>query len=430
MSTEEETIPKSPTSEIKESESPKKSQDSSTSNSSNSQENQELLNNPYVQDLLLKIDVLKRGILKERKQNQELSDKLKKFEAELTSKIVRLEEEVISKTSQVKTLIQEKMELEQQLKAQKNPKKRPSKLLDILNINIDHNEKILGNLINKKPKTKKEEEIMDPNSVEAISSMANAEMRKLHEKISELKFQNETYFQKMNQTLEDAENKKMEYKEDIKKYTDKINLLEKEIELLQNEKNELNDRINMASSMTSQSIKETDHFRSLLNDYKKDREQANINLNSYIEKYNKLKEENSRVKKELLRHEENSRKMAKQLSELKNIMIKLNLRNQMFHVKKVGLLSNSEIDIFFGNSEYGNFIMRIDENGEQEVINIQDVESVEKISGSLNKVEIIYMKNGKKYNLVVIVNEFIVDQMLKAYKNFFSESMKRLNQID
>ena len=193
MSTEEETIPKSPTSEIKESESPKKSQDSSTSNSSNSQENQELLNNPYVQDLLLKIDVLKRGILKERKQNQELSDKLKKFEAELTSKIVRLEEEVISKTSQVKTLIQEKMELEQQLKAQKNPKKRPSKLLDILNINIEHNEKILGNLINKKPKTKKEEEIMDPNSVEAISSMANAEMRKLHEKISELKFQNETY---------------------------------------------------------------------------------------------------------------------------------------------------------------------------------------------------------------------------------------------
>ena len=122
MSTEE-IINKSPISEAKDPESPKKSQDSSTSNSSNSQEIQELLNHPYVQDLLLKIDVLKRGIIKERKTNQELSDKLKKFEFELTSKIVKLEEELISKTSQVKILIQEKVELEQKLKAQKSQKK-------------------------------------------------------------------------------------------------------------------------------------------------------------------------------------------------------------------------------------------------------------------------------------------------------------------
>ena len=77
MSTEE-AINTSPTQEPKDPD--KKSQDStSTSSSSNSQENQELLNHPYVQDLNLKIDVLKRAILKERKTNQELSDKLKKF---------------------------------------------------------------------------------------------------------------------------------------------------------------------------------------------------------------------------------------------------------------------------------------------------------------------------------------------------------------
>ena len=130
MSTEE-ALNKSPTSEIKDSESPKKSQDSSTSNSSNSQENQEILNHPYVQELLLKIDVLKRGIIKERKTNQELSDKLKKFEAELTSKIIHLEEELIYKTSQVKVLIQEKMDLEQKLKAQESKKKRSTGFLDI-----------------------------------------------------------------------------------------------------------------------------------------------------------------------------------------------------------------------------------------------------------------------------------------------------------
>ena len=74
--------------------------------------------------------------------------------------------------------------------------------------------------------------------------------------------------------------------------------------------------------------------------------------------------------------------------------------------------------------------MRIDEKNESEIINIQDVESVEKVKDSNNKVEIIYMRNGKKHNMVVIVNELIVDQMVKAYKIFFSESMKKLNEIN
>ena len=424
MSTEE-AINKSPTTESKDQESPKKSQDSSTSNSSNSQETQELLNHPYVQDLLLKIDVLKRGIIKERKLNQELSDKLKKFESELTSKIVKLEEEVISKTSQIKILIQEKMDLEQKLKTQKPPKKRASNLLDILNIGLDYNDKIMNKLSEKNSKVN-----TDQKSVEEISSMANAEMRKLHEKISELKFENETYFNKMNQALEDLGNKKLEYQNEIKKYTDKINSLNEEIKNLQKEKQELNERINTTSSMGTQYMQEAEHFRSLLNDYKRDREQANINLNSYVEKYNKLLEENTQYKEALLRHEEDSGKMAQKLAELKNLMIKLNLKNQMFHVKKIGLLSNSEIDILFGNSENGNFIMRIDEKNESEIINIQDVESVEKVKDSNNKVEIIYMRNGKKHNMVVIVNELIVDQMVKAYKIFFSESMKKLNEIN
>ena len=122
--------------------------------------------------------------------------------------------------------------------------------------------------------------------------------------------------------------------------------------------------------------------------------------------------------------------MAQKLAELKNLMIKINLKNQMFHVKKVGLLSYSEIDILFGNSENGNFIMRIDEKNESEIINILDVESVEKVQDSNNKVEIIYMKNGKKHNMIVIVNELVIDQLVKAYKIFFSESMKKLNEIN
>ena len=40
------------------------------------------------------------------------------------------------------------------------------------------------------------------------------------------------------------------------------------------------------------------------------------------------------------------------------------------------------------------------------------------------------MKGGKKYSIVVLVDELIIDQMVKAYKIFFSESMKKLNEIN
>ena len=426
MSTEE-ILNKSPTQEPKDPENLKKSPNSN-STSSNSQDNQDIMNHPYVQDLLLKIDVLKRGILKERKTNQELNEKLKKFEQELTSKIIKLEEELVCKSSQVKTLIQEKMDLEKKLKEQKVKKKKSTGFLDILNIGLEYNDKIMNQLSN--PNKTKEEQQKEQQNVEEISSMANAEIRKLHEKISELQFQNETYFKKMNKALEDAENKRMEHKNEIKNYTDKINELEDEIKKMQKEKGELNNRINTVLSMSSQNMKETEHFKILLNDYKKDREQANISLNSYIEKYNKLMEENSRYKEAILKHEEDSGKMAQKLAELKNLMIKLNLKNQMFHVKKIGLLSYTEIDILFGKSEDGNYIMRIDDKTEQEIINILDVESVEKQKDSDDKIEIVYMKGGKKYSIVVLVDELIIDQMVKAYKIFFSESMKKLNEIN
>ena len=458
MSTEE-VVNTSPTQDPKDQD--KKSQDStSTSSSSNSQENQELLNHPYVQDLTLKIDVLKRGILKERKINQELTDKLKKFESELTSKIIKLEEELVCKTSQVKVLIQEKMDLEKQIKTLKK-KKKGTGFLDILNIGLDYSDKIQNRLDN--PNKTKEQLEKEQQSVEEVSSLANAEMRKLHEKISELQFQNETYFKKMNQTLEDAENKRLQHQNEIQSYMDKISSLEKEIKKvqtekqeeikklqiekqeeikkvltqkqeeikkIQTEKQELNKKMGTVISMSSESMKEMDHLRSLLNDYKRDREQANISLNSYIEKNNKLIQENKSYKEAILRHEEDSGKMAQKLAELKNLMIKINLKNKMFHVKKVGLLSYTEIDILFGKSEEGNYIMRIDDQNEREIINILDVESVEIQNGTTDKVEIVYMKNGKKFSLVVMVDELIIDQIVKAYKIFFSESMKKLNEID
>lgn len=402
---------------------------------------QKLIEEPFVKDLLIKIDVLKKGlreeknknnelsakveelekqILEEKNKNTELNLKLKRFEMELTSKILKLNEEVVSKTSQIDALIQDKMDLE---KALKNQPKRDS-ILNILKFGINDKGK------SQNGDNTHESLNMDPNSVEAISSMANAEIRKLNEEISQLKYENGMCVKKMTDALEKTENMKLEFKNEIKVYNDKIKSLEDQIKMLQEERDELQDRIKLTSSISSQTIKETEHFKGLLYDYKKGKEDAVKELDIFKEKYNKLMEENESHKKEIERLETNSIKMAQKLSELKSLYIKVNLRNQMYHVKKVGLMSSMEIDVIFGRGEDGNYVMRIDSKEGMQIVNIQDVESINRVNNSKNKVEIKYMLNSKKYNISVIVPELVVDQFVETYKIFYFESMKYQNNVD
>ena len=53
--------------------------------------------------------------------------------------------------------------------------------------------------------------------------------------------------------------------------------------------------------------------------------------------------ENQTYKDSIYKHEIDAGKMAQKLAEFKNIILSMNLRNQVFHVKKVGLISHNEI---------------------------------------------------------------------------------------
>ena len=420
----------------------------------NKPENSEILKDPYVKELLVKIDVLKNGIIKERKINTDLSSKLKKIEAELTSKIIKLEDELMAKTKEIKTLNLEKNELEKSLRQQQQQQHQQKKGIGIgffdniaqgmeklgLNININTNNERERNPIldgddeddnlnaNNNNNTTNNNMSNNNKDSEALAN-AKEEIRKLTNKVNQLKFENDTYLKKMNSTLEETENRRLGFKNEIKTYTDKIKKLEEQMKMLEDEKKELQDRIKLTSTISSQTMKETEHFKGLLQEYKKGKEEVEYQLNTCIEKCSKLLEENESYRQAILAHEIDSGKMAQKLAELKNLYIRVNLRNQMFHVKKEGLLSNTEIDIIFGKGQNGNYVMRIDDKDQTELMNIQDVEYVKRVEGSKNKVEISYMYESKKYYITVIVDELIVDQLVEAYKIFYLESMKDQNQI-
>ena len=366
--------------------------------------------NAFVKDLLVKLDVLKKGIVDERKETSLLSLKIK-----------NLEDEIKNKNKEIGKLILEKSTLIEQNTHD-----------DIANI------------------TGTFEKAENKNAEKALI-IAKEEIRKLNEQIVNLKLEQETRNTKMKKTNEDTEDLKKEYQVQIKLLSEANDSIIKELKTLKNENKNIKKELeeekkkneNSKDIIETESIKdlirqkeilirekdklilEKEHFEALIKDYKKSKDEAMAQLDACLKKNGELVLENSTYRDSIYAHEEDQGKMAQKLAEYKNMILNMSLRNQVFHVKKLGLISQNEIDIIFGRDKNGNYVMRIDEKNNSEMIDILDVESVSQNEKKENRIDISYMYNSKKYNISVLVHELVVDQFLDAYKNYYSESIKR-----
>ena len=278
--------------------------------------------------------------------------------------------------------------------------------------------------------------------------LAKEEIRKLNEQIINLQLEQENRNNKMKKTNEETEDLKKEYQVQIKLLSEANDSIIKELKNLKNENKTLEKKLdeekkraeNIINSVPIQELMrdkeilirekdklllEKEHFEALIADYKKSKDEAMGQLDACLKKNGELVLENQTYKDSIYTHEVNSGKMAQKLAEYKNIILNMSLRNQVFHVKKVGLISQNEMDIIFGKDKNGNYVMRIDEKNNSEMIDILDVESVNQNEKKKNRIDISYMYKSKKYHISVLVNELIVDQFLDAYKNYYSESIKR-----
>ena len=366
--------------------------------------------NPFVKDLLVKLDILKKGIVEEKKKTSALLSTIKNFE-----------EEIKNKNKEIGKLILEKSTLIEQNTHD-----------DIANI------------------TGTFEKAENKNAEKALI-IAKEEIRKLNEQIVNLKLEQETRNTKMKKTNEDTEDLKKEYQVQIKLLSEANDSIIKELKTLKNENKNIKKELeeekkkneNSKDLIETESIKdlirqkeilirekdklilEKEHFEALIKDYKKSKDEAMAQLDACLKKNGELVLENSTYRDSIYAHEEDQGKMAQKLAEYKNMILNMSLRNQVFHVKKLGLISQNEIDIIFGRDKNGNYVMRIDEKNNSEMIDILDVESVSQNEKKENRIDISYMYNSKKYNISVLVHELVVDQFLDAYKNYYSESIKR-----
>ena len=161
----------------------------------NLDKNELVKQNAFVKDLVVKLDVLKKGIVDERKKT-----------TILISKVKQLEEELASKENEIKKLKEEKINSE-------NPITPP----DNNNLNL-----------NKQGSTE-----------DMALILAKEDIRKLNEQIVSLKLEQETTNNKMNKTMEETEDLKKEYQTQIKLLSQANDTLLKEMKTIKTEKQNL-----------------------------------------------------------------------------------------------------------------------------------------------------------------------------------------------
>ena len=401
--------------------------------------NKELNNNQYIKELLSKIEVLKKGIIEGRKKNTALSAQNK-----------QLETEVNAKENEIRKLCKEKIELENQLQLEKKKlAKKEESFLQMANAfskspcitNTSNNTNIanITNITNKlgliKNFLKKNEDKTKDNENNMFNFINNNEkIDKLSAENDKLKLENENFNKKYNDISTQNENLKNEFKSLIKIQSEKLYKAEEENKKLkienQNaqesntklkmENRKLINELDLKNNIIKEDNEKKNYLEKIIRDLEESKNNLIIQLQRSINKCEKLVLENQTNREKIHQHQIDEDILTK-IAEYKNDLIKINTKVQIFQVLKIGLISNSRMDITFGQDKDNNYVMRIDDDSKKvELINMLDVEYFKKIGK--DKVEISYMHKSRKKSFTVIVEETNIDKFMDAYKNFFIEA--------
>lgn len=367
-------------------------------------DSKELIKIPFVKDLLVKIDVLKNGILSERKKFSSLNAQIKQMETELNNK-----------ENEIRKLCKDKVNLESQLEIErKKLAKKEESFLQIATV-------ISQNNSNNKTNNKRTDD--EKGMLSFINN--NEKIDQLNEEISRLKMENDIFVKK----IELNEKMQFEFKKLIQKQADKNLELEEQINTLKKKNESVDNIIEQKENIIRKILNEKEHLEFIIKELKESKDNAINHLKNCLNKCEGLVLANQTYKENLHQHQIDATKLGEKLSEYKNMLIKINTKVQIYHVIKVGLVSSCNIDITFGQDKENNYVIRIDDEKKKvEIVNILDVEYFKQISK--NRVEISYMKANKRKKFTVIVEEIIIDQFVDAYKNFFAEAVREQNKLE
>jgi hypothetical protein len=322
-----------------------------------------------IKDLMMKIQVLRNGVIEERNKNSELEKEMNK----LRTHVKELDNMLIDKENMIVNLSKEKYELISKLDIEKQKNEGSSVSDNSVGSQFTN---LISGIFQKRDST---------------SLTSENEVKKLQNELKDFQLENAILKKKVEDQSLDFEKCKIEYQNLINLQLDKI----KKLDLVILEKNKSIDENNKKLEIMFDNYKKFDvektKYESQIAEYQKDNK---VREEKIVELLLKLEDKEHIVaglKESLQRHEIESSELARKLAELKNAIIETNMVIQNFKCEKVGALFNSDIEITFGRTDDDEYVMIVREDENQEYINVEDIEYLKTNEKFMDMIDFCYL---------------------------------------
>ena len=355
-----------------------------------------------IKDLMMKIGVLRNGILEEREKNSEFEKELQKAK----SSMKEMEGLVDKKENLIISLSKEKYELQSKLDIEKKKNESGSTGNQFTNL--------ISGIFQKR----------DSNA-----SVNDSELKRLQNENHDHILENQILKSKIEDQSLDFEKCKIEYQNLINLQIEKM----KKTENIITEKNKTIDELNKKMDIIFDNYKKFDiektKFESQISELAKENKMREERI---VELILKLEEKENIIitfKENLSRHEVESAGLAQKLAELKNAIIEANMVVQTFKGEKVGSYFNTNIEITFGRTDDDEYVMTLKEDGDKQYINVEDVEYLKSNDKFMDMVDICYLKNGKSIKFSFLIDSQYVPKIQQTFKDYLQKSIKTNNNL-
>ena len=298
-----------------------------------------------IKDLLIKLQILRNGLIDERKKNKNYLDKIKDLEAILQRK-----------DNEIVELTKKKFDLEANLLFEKS----------------------------KKPQIKQnKKKNIDESQVNKYEEIINEQGFRLRNLNSQLQDEREAFDQQkiQFQTLITLQNQKFD---DLQKKYDKVN--KENIELSKNQEN-----VNLMLKKFEEEKKE---YLEKFERYQNDKIEVQNKNVEYQEQLDKLRKERFDSKKEIEELKKKNDDMAIKLNEMKILLVNKKLTKKSFKVEMIGKGKKLIEIVFQRNAMMDNYEMIIkgkNKNESEEHINLLDIINFQNNDKDKNRVDIKYI---------------------------------------
>lgn len=310
-----------------------------------------------IKDLLIKLQILRNGLIDERKKNKNYLDKIKDLEAILQRK-----------DNEIVELTKKKFDLEANLLFEKS----------------------------KKPQIKQnKKKNIDESQVNKYEEIINEQGFRLRNLNSQLQDEREAFDQQkiQFQTLITLQNQKFD---DLQKKYDKVN--KENIELSKNQEN-----VNLMLKKFEEEKKE---YLEKFERYQNDKIEVQNKNVEYQEQLDKLRKERFDSKKEIEELKKKNDDMAIKLNEMKILLVNKKLTKKSFKVEMIGKGKKLIEIVFQRNAMMDNYEMIIkgkNKNESEEHINLLDIINFQNNDKDKNRVDIKYIVSKIIFNFYFII---------------------------